>query len=88
MTDKSKLDVTLRAPSDEEFAAMGNLFKLTDEEFDEMLRQIIDEEYCAEDLLKIPGIDEILSEHFSAEIVTRWEEKMDNEFFMLTGKSI
>jgi hypothetical protein len=65
MTDKSKLDVTLRTPSDEEFAAMGNLFKLTDEEFDEMLRQIIDEEYCAEDLLKIPGIDEILSEHFS-----------------------
>jgi hypothetical protein len=65
---------------------MTDISKMTDEEFDEGLQHIINEECCAADLLRIPGIYEILSEHFNNEILTRWEEKMDTAFFNLTGK--
>lgn len=61
---------------------MTDFSKMTDEEFDVSLRQIINEECCAEDLLRIPGIYEILSDHFNNEILSRWEseqEEFDDE---------
>lgn len=57
---------------------MTNISKMTDEDFDEGLQQIINENCCAEDLLKIPGIYEILSEHFNNEILERWENNNDH----------
>jgi hypothetical protein len=42
---------------------------VTTELFDEELKEILDAEY-APDLLSIPGVYEILSEHFNNEVLT------------------
>jgi hypothetical protein len=43
---------------------------ITDEEFDEALKEILDES-PASTLLSIPGIYEILSEHFHNDVIDR-----------------
>jgi hypothetical protein len=48
---------------------------LTDEIFDRLLKEIINENNTAEDLLAIPGIYEILSEYFNNEIIERYENE-------------
>jgi hypothetical protein len=48
--------------------------RITDEEFDQLLIQIINE-HPASNLLSIPGIYEILSEEFNNEILDRFEQQ-------------
>lgn len=54
---------------------MVDYSQMTDEEFDLELNEIINEECVAYNLLSIPGIYEILSDHFHNEILDRWEQK-------------
>ena len=44
----------------------------TNEDFDEMLRDIVDQE---NDLLSIPGAYEVFSEHFNNEVLEEWESQ-------------
>jgi hypothetical protein len=48
--------------------------RCTDLEFDEHLKDIINET-PGSILLKIPGVYEALSEHYNNDILTRWEQK-------------
>ena len=50
--------------------------KMTNDEFDAYLSEIIDNEYSIGPscLLQVPGIYEILSEHFNNEVLERWED--------------
>lgn len=47
---------------------------MTDEEFQSILTDIVATE--GTDILSIPGVYEILSEHFNNEVLKTWEEKM------------
>jgi hypothetical protein len=47
--------------------------KMTQEEFDEILRSLVVDN--AWDLLSIPGVYEAVSEHFNNEILEIWEKK-------------
>jgi len=49
-----------------------------DEEFDEELEKIMNEQ-PAGNLLSIPGIYEIVSEHFNNEVLQRLKNKRDTE---------
>lgn len=57
---------------------MEKYAKMTNEEFQEILVEIINENLPS-DLLCIPGIYEILSEEFNNDILTRWEERQVEE---------
>jgi hypothetical protein len=50
--------------------------KMTDAEFDQILKEIMDES-PASALLTIPGIYEIVSEEFNNEILDRWAENQE-----------
>lgn len=52
-----------------------NYDKITQEEFDEKLKEIINDEYetFPANILTIPGIYEILSEHFNNAVLAKWE---------------
>ena len=53
---------------------MGNKYdKMTHDEFVSILQEIVKEEGAAN--ITIPGVYEILAEHFNNEILTRWEER-------------
>ena len=58
---------------------MTDYSQMTDEEFDLELSEIINEDCVAYDLLQIPGIYEILSEHFHNEVLDRWEQKRQDD---------
>jgi len=51
---------------------------MRDEEFDNELERLVNEE-PAGNLLTVPGIYEILSEHFNNEVLQRLKEKRDKE---------
>ena len=59
--------------------------EMTNEEFDEILADIVKEN--AGNLLTIPGAYEVFSEHFNNEVLSRWEieqaEKYDGHKFAL-----
>ena len=58
---------------------MTDYSQMTDEEFDLELSEIINEDCVAYYLLQIPGIYEILSEHFHNEVLDRWEQKQQDD---------
>jgi len=47
--------------------------KMTQEEFDSILEEIVAEN--AGDIFSIPGVYEVVSEHFNNEVLSRWEER-------------
>ena len=47
---------------------------LTNEKFDELLAEIMNES-PASHLLDIPGVYEAVSEHFNNEVLERWEQE-------------
>lgn len=54
---------------------MGNNYDaMTDDEFDSILTEIVDEGKASQ-LLQIPGVYEEVREHFNNEVLTRWEER-------------
>lgn len=53
---------------------MVDFSKMTDEEFDNILMEIMNEEK-ASDLLIIPGIYEIVAEYFNNDILDVWEQR-------------
>lgn len=55
---------------------------VTTEMFDEELREILEGEH-APDLLSIPGIYEILAEHFNNEILTNLQRHREDEEYDL-----
>lgn len=48
--------------------------KMTADDFDRILREIIDELSTSE-LLSIPGVYEAVSEEFNNEVLSRWETR-------------
>ncbi|MGW8178173.1 MAG: hypothetical protein ACWGQW_05305 [bacterium] len=53
---------------------MGRFDHMTDEEFRDILEDIVTEEGA--NILSIPGVYESASEHFNNEVLRRWEDKM------------
>ena len=53
---------------------MSKYSKMTDEEFDSILEEVLNE-YRGNQLLDIPGVYEIMSEHFNNEVLSRWERR-------------
>lgn len=59
--------------------ATNNYATMSSEDFDRILRELINEQYadlgppC--NILSIPGIYEILSEHFNNDVLERWDEQ-------------
>lgn len=51
---------------------MPDYSKLTDQEFDRRLAQIVDRRPSSE-LLTVPGVYEALSEHFNNQVLEEWE---------------
>jgi cobyric acid synthase len=51
---------------------MPDYDKMTTEEFDEILREIVEKEA---DIIGIPGVYEILSEYFNNDVLAVWERK-------------
>tara|TARA_Y100000034_G_scaffold12850_1_gene13477 strand:+ start:860 stop:1231 length:372 start_codon:yes stop_codon:yes gene_type:complete len=45
---------------------------ISTDEFDRILEEVVEEE---KNILSIPGIYELLSEHFNNEVIARWEPK-------------
>lgn len=54
---------------------MADYSKLTDEEFDNILIEILDEE-PASSLLYIGGIYEIVAEYYNNEVLDRWNMRI------------
>jgi hypothetical protein len=52
---------------------MGRYGNMTDEEFYDILEDIVEEEGAG--ILSIPGVYESASEHFNNEVLRRWQEK-------------
>jgi len=52
--------------------------KMTDDDFDRILAQILDE-MTGEQLLQVPGAYEAFSEHFNNEVLEKWEEAHPEE---------
>jgi len=52
--------------------------ELTDEEFDEILTEIIDE-HSGSSLLAITGVYEVLKEEFNNQVLDRWAAKQVKE---------
>lgn len=53
---------------------------MTDEEFNRILAEVIDEHnYKASQVLTIPGIYEILSEYYNNEVLEQYDRLQDNE---------
>lgn len=50
--------------------------KITTEQFDEILSNILDEQPACV-LLTIPGLYEIVSEHFNNDVLTLWEAEQN-----------
>jgi len=55
----------------------------TQAELDKILEEIIDEDYASA-LLTIPGVSELLSEHYNNEILKLWKERHSTERFVAT----
>ena len=51
--------------------------KLTDEEFDNILAELMDEDGPASALLSIPGIYEVVSEYYNNDILDMWERRQE-----------
>lgn len=51
---------------------------VTTEMFDEALQELLSKE-TGSDLLSIPGVYEVLSEHFNNEVLEKLEEKREQE---------
>jgi chromosomal replication initiation ATPase DnaA len=51
--------------------------KMTQQEFDDILADIMDEE-IASNLLTIPGIYEIVAEYYNNDVLDKWEEEHGN----------
>jgi hypothetical protein len=56
---------------------MPDLKKLTQEEFDALLEEIVSEE--GHNLLSVPGVYEIVAEHFNNEVLRKWEDSQEDE---------
>jgi hypothetical protein len=55
---------------------MNRYDKMTTEDFDRLLADVIDREHPkASDLLTVPGIYEILSEHLNNAVLEAWDEE-------------
>jgi len=52
--------------------------EMTNEDFDSILEDILDEQ-SGSSLLMIPGAYEVLAEYFNNEVLDRWETGKDND---------
>jgi hypothetical protein len=50
--------------------------KISQEKFDELLAEILDEDK-ASNLLSIPGVYEVLSEHFNNDVLKKWNDEQE-----------
>lgn len=64
-----------------------NYNDLSDNEFDCILLEILQETKASE-LIRVPGIYEILREEFNNEILTRWENKQNEKGKIIKEKAI
>ena len=51
---------------------MADYSKMTQEDFDRLLGAVMDEDGPASNLLTIPGIYEVVSEHYNNDVLDRW----------------
>lgn len=56
---------------------MNKYDKMTQEDFDRILEEILSD-YKGNQLLLIPGIYEVVSEHFNNDVLRQWEEEQDD----------
>jgi hypothetical protein len=56
---------------------MGKYDAMTQEDFDRHLIAIVNEQQPASSLLTIPGIYEVLAEHFNNEVLESWEAEQE-----------
>lgn len=54
---------------------MNNYDAMTTEDFDRLLAKVMDEEVCPSALLGIPGIYEVVSEHYNNAVLDAWTEE-------------
>ena len=52
-----------------------NYDKMTQDEFDEILSELMDEEKSPSRLLAVPGIYEVVSEYYNNSILEVWERR-------------
>lgn len=57
---------------------MSNYSKMTQDEFDRILAEIMNEQPAA-NLLTIPGVYEAVSEHFNNDVLDRWAAEQGEE---------
>jgi len=50
--------------------------KMTQEDFDNCLRKLLENDHASE-LLNIPGIYEIVSEHYNNEVLDAWAKEQE-----------
>ena len=53
---------------------MGDYSKMTDDDFDRILLELVEEEK-ASTLLQIPGVYEVVSEYFNNEVLSMWDDE-------------
>ena len=61
---------------------MTDYSEMTQEEFDKILKDLIEDDICVGELLSIPGVYEILSEHYNNDVLDIWRKQHDNFFSM------
>ena len=57
---------------------MTDYSKCTDEDFQRILENIIDEECTPSSLLSIPGVYEAVSEEFNNAVLSKWKDENDD----------
>ena len=58
---------------------MADYSKMTQEDFDRLLCRIVDEYPPPSHLLSIPGVYEVVAEHFNNDVLAAWEAEQDDE---------
>lgn len=54
---------------------MADYSKMTDDEFDEILLEIVREDLSSEIVTSVPGVYELVREHFNNDVLDRWAER-------------
>ena len=65
---------------------MGRYDKMTTENFDQILHEIVGK-YPASNLLSVPGVYEAVSEHFNNEVLAQWASEQPVVHYRVHGET-
>lgn len=57
---------------------MSQYDKMSNEDFQRILEEIVDES-PASHLLSVPGVYEVVAEHFNNEVLSRWDDEQEDD---------